>query len=46
MIFTSSAIAEGTDTVRPVPDVVATVVCAPDDARRYHPKHVERFTEI
>jgi len=27
-------------------DAVDTVVCAPDDGWRYHPKHVERFTDI
>ena len=29
-----------------MPDVVNTVVCAPDDGWRYHPKHVEQFPEI
>ena len=29
-----------------VPDAVDTVVCAPDDGLRYHPKHVEQFPEI
>jgi len=29
-----------------VPDVVITVICAPDDGWSYHPKHVEQFTEI
>jgi len=28
-----------------VPDPVDTVVCAPDDGWRYHPKHVEQFPE-
>ena len=28
-----------------MPDVVDTVVCAPDDGWRYYPKHVERFTD-
>jgi hypothetical protein len=35
--------------VRPVvllPDDVETVTCAPDDGWRYHPKHVEQFTDI
>jgi len=27
-------------------DTVDTVVCAPDDGWRYHPKHVEKFPEI
>ena len=31
---------------RQVPDAVDTVVCAPDDGWRYHPKHVEQFPEI
>ena len=29
-----------------VPDAVDTVVCAPDDGWRYHPKHVGQFPEI
>ena len=29
-----------------VPDAVHTVVCAPDDGWRYHPKHVEQFPKI
>jgi len=29
-----------------VPNAVDTVVCAPDDGWRYHPKHVEKFPEI
>jgi len=29
-----------------VPDAVDTVVCAPDDGWKYHPKHVEQFPEI
>jgi len=29
-----------------VPDAVITVICAPDDGWRNHPKHVEQFTEI
>ena len=33
-------------TVWQVPDAVDTVVCAPDDGWRYHPKHVEQFTDI
>ena len=32
-------------TVWLVPDVVDTVVRAPDDGWRYHPKHVEQFTD-
>ena len=29
-----------------IPDVVDTVVCAPDDGWSYHPKHVEQFPHI
>ena len=29
-----------------IPDAVDTVVCAPDDGWRYHPKHVEQFPGI
>jgi hypothetical protein len=29
-----------------MPDTVDTVVCAPEDGRKYHPKHVEQFPEI
>jgi len=28
-----------------VPDAVDTVICASDDRWRYHPKHVEQFTD-
>jgi hypothetical protein len=28
-----------------MPDVVDTVVCAPDDGWWYHPKHVEQFPD-
>ena len=28
-----------------IPDVVDTVVCAPDDGWWYHPKHVEQFLD-
>jgi hypothetical protein len=34
------------ETVRPVPDAVITVICAPDDGWSYHPKHVGQFTKI
>jgi hypothetical protein len=27
-------------------DAVGTVVCAPDDGWKYHPKHVEQFSDI
>jgi len=33
-------------TVLLMPDAVDTVTWAPDDGWRYHPKHVERFTDI
>jgi len=33
-------------TVRQIPDVVDTVVCAPDDGWRYHPKHAEQVPDI
>jgi hypothetical protein len=33
-------------TVWQITDAVDTVVCAPDDGRRYHPKHVEQFSDI
>ena len=29
-----------------LPDAVDTVVCAPDDGWKYHPKHVEQFPDI
>ena len=29
-----------------IPDAVDTVVCAPDDGWKYHPKHVEHFPDI
>ena len=33
-------------TVWKIPDAVDTVVCAPDDGWKYHPKHVEQFPYI
>jgi hypothetical protein len=33
-------------TVALIPDAVDTVIRAPDDGWRYHPKHVEQFTDI
>jgi hypothetical protein len=33
-------------TVWQIPDAVDTVVCAPDDEWKYHPKHVEQFPGI
>jgi hypothetical protein len=32
--------------VRQIPDAVDTVVCAPDDGWKYHPKHVEQFPDV
>jgi hypothetical protein len=32
--------------VRQIPDAVDIVVCAPDDGWKYHPKHVEQFSDI
>jgi hypothetical protein len=32
-------------TVWQIPDAVDTVVCAPDDGWKYHPKHVEQFPD-
>jgi hypothetical protein len=28
-----------------MPDAVDTIVCAPDDGWKYHPKHVEQFPD-
>jgi hypothetical protein len=28
-----------------LPDAVDTVVCAPDDGWKYHPKHAEQFPD-
>jgi hypothetical protein len=33
-------------TVWQIPDAVDTVVCAPDDGWKYHPKHAEQFSDI
>jgi hypothetical protein len=33
-------------TVWQIPDAVDTVVCAPDDGWKCHPKHVEQFPDI
>jgi hypothetical protein len=33
-------------TVWQIPNAVDSVVCAPDDGWRYHPKHVENFPDI
>jgi hypothetical protein len=29
-----------------LPDAVDTIVCAPDDRWKYHPKHVDQFPDI
>jgi hypothetical protein len=29
-----------------IPDAVDTVVCAPDDGWKYHPKHIEQYPDI
>jgi hypothetical protein len=29
-----------------IPDTVDTVVCAPDDGWKYHPKHIKQFPDI
>jgi hypothetical protein len=33
-------------TVYLIPDAIDTVVCAPNDGWKYHPKHVEQFPDI
>jgi hypothetical protein len=33
-------------TVWKIPDAADTVVCAPDDGWKYHPKHVQQFPDI
>jgi hypothetical protein len=48
-LLLSAAIVEELElhyTVWQIPDAVDTVVCAPDDGWRYHPKHVEQFSDI
>jgi hypothetical protein len=42
----STTIAVGSNNGVKIPDAVDTVVCAPDDVWRYHPKHVEQFPDI
>jgi len=32
--------------VTSIPDAVDTVVCAPDDGWKLHPKHVEQFPDV
>jgi hypothetical protein len=36
----------GTPKELQIPDAVDTVVCCPDDGWRYHPKHVEQFSDM
>jgi hypothetical protein len=38
--------ASGNYTSNNLPDAVDKVVCAPDDGRKYHAKHVEQFPDI
>ena len=45
-VSNSSTIAAGSSNGVTIPDAVDTVVCAPDDGWRYHPKHVEQFPDI
>jgi hypothetical protein len=33
-------------TIKPVPTLPHTVVCAPDNGWKYHPKHIEQFPDI
>jgi hypothetical protein len=42
----SSTIAADSSNGVTKPDAVDTVVCAPDDGWKYHPKHVEQFPDI
>ena len=35
----------GSSNSLPVPDAVDTVICAPDDGWRNHPKDAEQFTD-
>jgi hypothetical protein len=42
----SSTISAGSSNGVTIPDAVDTVVCAPDDWWKYHPKHVEQFPDI
>jgi hypothetical protein len=40
-----AAIAAGCSNGLTIPDAVDTVVCAPDDGWKYHPKHAEQFPD-
>ena len=42
----SSTIAADSSNGVTITDAVDTVVCAPDDWWKYHPKHVEQFPDI
>jgi len=42
---TALNVSGGTSTHPQIPDAVDTVVCAPNDGWRYHPKHVEQFPD-
>src|SRR5215475_1458889 len=42
----SSTIAADSSNGVTIPEAVDTVVCAPDDWWKYHPKHVEQFPDI
>ena len=42
---TALNVSGGTSTHPQIPDAVDTVVCAPDDGWRYHPKHLEQFPD-
>ena len=45
LLLLPAAIVAGSSNVWQTPDAVDTVVCAPDDGWRYHPKHVEQFPD-
>jgi hypothetical protein len=44
--FNSSTKAADSSNGVTIPDAVDTVVCAPDYGWKYHPKHVEQFSDI
>ena len=46
LLCSSRQVTFPTVTVLLMPDAVYTLTWAPDDGWRYHPKHVERFTDI
>ena len=45
LILISSTIAPGSNNGWLVPDAVDTVICAPDDGWKNHPKYVEQITD-